>query len=256
MTEPVVNIDPARPRPRIRPLKAWQHMQRLIADKEDTEQVFHIIEALNGNSIIHDFKRFMASDNGPALLANRADLAAKLDNHAPIENLPADTVAHAYLKFMRREGLSAAGLVAESQALRSGSEEFDDDLLWYMNRLRDTHDLYHVLSGYNRDALGEAALLGYTHGQHKGRGISFIAFMGGRHLAKHAPRETRIKQVIAEGRRNGKAAKRIIEQDIDALLREPLDAARARLSIAEPTLYKRALRVFREHNKDPMLLAA
>ena len=256
MTRPVPYIDPSRPSARIRPFKAWKHMQNLIADKEDTSQVFQIVEALNGNAVVRDFERFMASEIGPQLLAERQFLPDMLDDHAPIEQLPEGTVGRAYLTFMQREGLSAAGLVAESEIQRDNDAEYDDDLLWYMNRLRDTHDLYHVLTGYNRDALGEASLLGYTHGQHRGRGISFIAFMGGREISKHAPREARIKDVIAEGRRNGKAAKRIIEQDISALLREPIDAARARLNIAKPVLYRNAMRVLSEHGVDPMLVAA
>ncbi len=256
MTRPVPYIDPSRPRRRIKPFKAWGHMQNLIADKEDTSQVFHIVEALNGDADVRDFELFMASANGPKLLAQRRHLPDMLDDHAPIEQLPEGTVGRAYLTFMQRENLSAAGLVAESEVQRNNHAEHDDDLLWYVNRLRDTHDLYHVLTGYNRDALGEAALLGYTHSQHQGRGISFIAFMGGRLIAKHAPREARIKEVIAEGRRNGKTAKRIIEQDISALLREPIAAARARLNIAKPVLYRNALRVIAEHGIDPMLITA
>jgi len=256
MTRPVPYIDPSRPRARIKPFKAWKHMQNLIADKEDTSQVFQIVEALNGNAVVRDFERFMASEKGPQLLAERLFLPDMLDDHGPIEQLPEGTVGRAYLTFMQREGLSAAGLVAESEIQRDDDKEYDDDLLWYLNRLRDTHDLYHVLTGYNRDALGEASLLGYTHGQHRGRGISFIAFMGGREISKHAPREARIKDVIAEGRRNGKAAKRIIEQDISALLREPIDAARSRLNIAKPVLYRNAMRVLSEHGVDPMLVAA
>ncbi len=256
MTSPVPYIDPARQRSRIKPLKAWKHMQKLIADKEDTAQVFHIIEALNGNVKVNDFERFMNSDQGPALLAKRADLPPMLDDHAPLKELPQGTVGRAYVEFMEREGLSAAGLVAESEKNNANRQQFDDDLAWYMNRGRDTHDLYHVLTGYGRDALGEAALLGYTHSQHGGLGISFIAYMGGRTIAKEAPRNANIKEVIAEGRRNGKTAARIVDQDIDALLREPIADARARLGIKEPVLYKRALEVFSEYELDPAAVAA
>ncbi len=157
---------------------------------------------------------------------------------------------------MESEGLSAAGLVAESEKNNARHQQFDDDLTWYANRGRDTHDLYHVLTGYGRDALGEAALLGYTHSQHGGLGINFIAFMGGRTIAKEAPRNANIKAVIAEGRRNGKAATRIVDQDIDALLREPIADARARLGIKEPVLYKRALEIFSEYELEPSPVAA
>lgn len=256
MNRPVPFIDPNRPVPKRRPIKAWRHMQKLIADKEDTEQVFHIIEALNGGSTRKDFLRFMASENGPRLLAQRAFLPDILDDHAPLKALPNGTVGRTYVEFMEREGLTAHGLVEESLSNRAAHEQYDDDLLWYANRLRDTHDMYHVLTGYGRDALGEDALLGYTHSQHGGLGVSFIAFMGNRQIAKQAPKAARVKDVLAEGRRNGKAAKRIIEQDIVSLLDQPIDAVRKRLNIAEPVLYKRALSVFREYDQDPQLVAA
>ena len=35
---------------RIRPLKAYKHFRKLIADKEDTTQVFNIVEALDGSN--------------------------------------------------------------------------------------------------------------------------------------------------------------------------------------------------------------
>ena len=256
MAPSVPFIDPNRPKPKRRPLKAWRHMQKLIADKEDTAQVFHIIEALNGGSNRKDFKRFIASEMGARLLQRRTFLPDILDNHAPLKALQKGTVGRTYVDFMEREGLTANGLVEESLQQRAHHEQFDDDLLWYTNRLRDTHDMYHILTGYGRDALGEDALLGYTHSQHGGLGISFIAFMGNRQIAKEAPRETRVKEVLAEGRRNGKRAKRIVELDIESILDQPLDEVRNRLNIAEPVLYKRALEVFAKYDQDPLLVAA
>lgn len=256
MTHAVPFIHPDRPKPKRRPIKAWRHMQRLIADKEDTEQVFHIIEALNGDSTRRDFLRFIKSEAGRELLEKRIFLPDILDDHIPLWDLPEGTVGRTYVTFMEREGLTAHGLVEESLNNRKHGESFDDDLLWYMNRLRDTHDMYHILTGYGRDALGEAALLGYTHSQHGGLGVSFIAYMGQREIAKVAPREARVKDVLAEARRNGKAAKRIIEQDIISLLEKPLDEVRAELNIAPPTLYYKALDVFAAAGHEPLTVAA
>lgn len=256
MDRPTPFIDPSRPIPRRKPLKAWRHMQNLIADKEDTAEVFHIIEALNGSSTRRDLKRFMQSEAGPDLLQRRTFLPDLLDNHVPLKALPQGSVGRAYVEFMEREGLTARGLVEESLAQREHHQQYDDDLLWYTNRLRDTHDMYHVLTGYGRDALGEDALLGYTHSQHGGMGVSFIAFMGNRQIAKVAPRAARVGAVLAEGRRNGKVAQRIVEQDIEALLEQPISEVRERLNIAKPVLYREALKVFQSHEQDPQLAAA
>ncbi|MEL6691637.1 MAG: hypothetical protein AAFQ12_01195, partial [Pseudomonadota bacterium] len=68
--------------------------------------------------------------------------------------------------------------------------------------------------------------------------------------------EARVKEVLAEGRRNGKAAHRIVEQDIESLLDQPLDEVRDRLNIKKPVLYRQALEVFKQFEQDPQLVAA
>lgn len=241
MTE--VFIHPDRRAARFRPLVAWKHMQNLIADKEDTEQVFHIIESLNGRAFEKNFRAFAASQAGQALLAERQYLPPLLDDHEWIRALPDGTVGRAYVDFMEREGLTAQGLVAESEKFKGAMRDFDDDYHWYANRLRDTHDLFHVLSGYGRDALGEASLLAFTYSQNPGLGVIFISFMGTRQIMKSVPKEARVMACFREGKRNGAAASRIVREDIIALLHEPLAAARARLTIAAPVAYLHALGV-------------
>ncbi|WP_370237039.1 MULTISPECIES: Coq4 family protein [Henriciella] len=252
----VANIDPNRRQPKFRPLKAWSHMQKLIANKEDTEQVFLIIESLNGNNLQKDFERFLASDRGVEELQKRTYLPPILDQHGPLHNMPEGSVGRTYAEFMEREGLTAAGLVTESETRESDWRDYDDDLLWYANRLRDTHDMFHILTGYGRDALGEATLLGFTHSQHGGLGIRFINFMGGREISKVAPKSANIRAVLREGREHGKVAKRIIEQDILALLPRQLEDVRAELNINEPALYKRAKSMLEDAGIQPLAAAA
>lgn len=233
-------LDPARERPRIRPFKAMAHMHKLIADKEDTEQVFHIIDALNGDHIIRELDAFAASEAGRARIRERRYLPPLLDDHDALRRLPEGSVGRAYVDFMEREGLTAQGLVDESD--KFFKQAHGDLVEWFGHRKRDTHDLFHVLSGYGRDALGEASLLAFTHGQSGGgRGVIFIAWMGCRQIRKAVPRDIDIMACFREGRRNGEAAGRILAEDVMALLEEPLEAARARLAIAEPVAYKKAL---------------
>ncbi|MEO0983505.1 MAG: Coq4 family protein [Pseudomonadota bacterium] len=218
-------------------------MRRLIADKEDTEQVFHIIEALNGDAQRRNLMRFAATKRGQALLAEKPSLPDMLDDHDTLRRLPEGSVGRAYVDFMEREGLTAAGLVADSQKSYGDRPAYNDDLEYYGTRLRDTHDLFHVLTGYGRDALGEAALLGFSYSQNPGRGVIFIAYMGARQIAKVAPRGARIMDVLWEGKRHGRTTSKIVQEDIPALLAEPLDAARRRLGIEKPVLYRRALNI-------------
>ena len=247
-------VHPDRPQPRFKPFTAMSRMQKLIADKEDTEQVFHIIEALNGKNVLQHFDSFSKSEKGRQRLEERRLLAPILDDHAWIEPLPEDSVGQAYLRFMKREGLSAQGLVDESE--KFFDRRYGDTIEWFGNRLRDTHDLFHVLTGYGRDALGEAALLGFTYGQHKGRGLIFISYMGCRQVRKAMPRDIDIMACFHEGIKLGKAASPIIQEDMIELMKLPLSEARERLNISKPEAYLKAIEQISRLGDAQELLAA
>lgn len=243
--------DPRRTDAGFRPLKAWGHFRKLVADKEDTEQVFHIIEALRDNRFSRSAQQFFASPEGQKLLVQDEYLPHLLDDHAALRRLPAGSVAHAYVDFMEREGLTAQGLVDESEKFRRGQPRYDDMLERYGNRLRDTHDLFHILTGYGRDALGEQCVLAFSYSQTPSWGTLFIAWAGAREIRKGIPVDVPVYAAVREGQRLGKAAQQIAHQDIRALLAEPLDAARARLGIGEPAAYRAAHAAMRRHGIDP-----
>jgi len=236
MTTPQYDLKTFEKRPR-RPLKALHHFRELIKNKEDTTQVFYIIEALNGDAFQKGFVKFANSENGQKRLKDKRYLPDFLDNHDWLRTLPEGSFGRAYLDFMTHEGLTAQGLVEEYQT--SGiRREFDHpEMNIYGDRLRDTHDMLHVLTGYGRDALGEASVLGYSHSQHGGLGVLFIAYGAAREIKKNAPKGSPVYKSINEGRRLGQAAKDLVYEDIMELLPRPLDEARKYLGIALPTHY-------------------
>ncbi len=246
-----IYIHPDRKKLRIRPFKALRHFRNLIADKEDTAQVFYTIEALNGKALVRGFNDFVSTEKGKQRIEERRSLAPLLDDHKTIGKFPEGSVGAAYLDFMQREGLTAAGLVEEFDRFNKDTQQFDDVLQWYGYRLRDTHDLLHVLTGYGRDALGEVCVLAFSHGQAPGPGVIFIAYMGGREIKKIAPRGAPVMAAMREGKRNGKLAQRVVLEDITALLAEPLDAARERLGILPPTQYDAVHKIFRQAGQEP-----
>ena len=249
-------IHPDRTDTGFRPLKALRHFRKLIANKEDTEQVFHIFEALPRKGVIDDARRFCESETGRRLIRTEAWLPSILDDHATLSALPAGTVGRAYVDFMESEGLTAAGLVEESEKMARGKRRFDDQLQWYFNRQRDTHDMLHVLTGYGRDALGEQCVLAFTYGQNKSFGNIFIAYAGGYEVKRRLRSDVPIFGALREGPGHGAAAANLVEEDIVRLLAEPIADARRRLNIGEPTLYRAAHARFRQRGVDPYNLLA
>ncbi|WP_301749605.1 Coq4 family protein [uncultured Erythrobacter sp.] len=226
-----------------RPLKVLHHFGKLVDDKEDTEQVFHIIEATKGRRSLAQARDFVRSPEGQRFLAEGVDIPAMLDDHARWADCAPNSVAAHYITFMKREGLSAAGLVAESHRWAPPESLPRDQTQWYFDRQRDTHDLFHVLTGYGRDALGEVSLLGFSYEQNHNTGILFIAYAGARQIKKVSGTKAPLFAAVKEGRRLGRAAAKISHQDIAALMREDIGEARARLNIGKPEVYRQCLAI-------------
>lgn len=249
MTEPIFrNAD--RQTPKFRPFRALHHFRKLVADKEDTEQVFHIFQCLPRLAFVDEARTFVYSEMGEALRASEPHLPDLLDDHVRLRAMPQGSVAHAYVDFMEREGLSAAGLVAEYDRFQGG-RRFGDLIEWYGNRLRDTHDLLHVLTGYGRDALGEQCVLAFTYGQNPAPGNIFIAYLGGLNVKRTTRSNAPVLRAINEARSLGRGCPRLVDQSIASLLSEPLAAARTRLHIATPRFYGMAHDRFRALGLDP-----
>ena len=242
-----------------RPLKAWHHMQKLLADKEATDEVFQIIRALNGDSFERSFQTFLKHPDAPGLIDAAEVLPPVLDDHARWLALPEGTFGREYVEFMRREGLTAAGLVEESlksPESRDWRTRIDPLRLWYADRSRDTHDMFHILTGLGRDALGEAMVLSFTYPQHgRGLGLRFIAFVGAREVAtrfrRHTGRRIPWRRALRECRDMGERAAHLEATDLVNLFPLPLSEVRARLNIGEPVAYRECHRIMRDAGIDP-----
>ncbi len=113
---------------------------------------------------------------------------------------------------------------------------------WFGRRIRDTHDIWHVLTGYKADeSMGEAALVAFSYAQVGGLGWAFI---GGAAALKsiRVTGSTLFARAVIEGYRNGRKAKWVAGEDYEKLMHEPIEAARARLGIPTPTAYLHAQR--------------
>jgi ubiquinone biosynthesis protein COQ4 len=56
-----------------------------------------------------------------------------------------------------------------------------------MQRIRQTHDLWHVLTGYTPDVVGEVLLQAFTYAQLRAPSALAIALMGGARFGRKTP---------------------------------------------------------------------
>ncbi|NCP17821.1 MAG: hypothetical protein GW855_01520 [Erythrobacter sp.] len=241
---------PDRVVPKYRPLVAYHHFRELLKDKEDTSHVFRIFEALPHKSFLPRVRNLVLSERGERLRAEEPYLPPILDDHETLRKLPQGTVAHAYCDFMEREGLSAAGLVAEADKL--GRRRYGDLIEWFGFRNRDTHDLMHVLTGYGRDALGEQCVLLFTHGQQPSHGHLLIGYAGALNIKRNVKgSKAPVFKAVRQAQKTGTACPPLVEMSIRELLATDLEEARAKLNIPEPHWYRECHRIWREEGIDP-----
>ena len=214
--------------------QAWRSLQRLLNDKEDTGQVFEIMRALNGTSTRDGYIQLLRTPRGGRMAMEARELAPKLMDDAWLDSFAPGSVGAAYRDFVRSENISAEGLAEVSRG-KDGEVEIQHPYAWFGRRTRDVHDIWHILSGYHRDALGEACLVAFSYAQTKGLGWALIAV--GAAMKSRQAGAYPFKAAIWQGYQRGKAANWLLAEDYERLMAEPLETARRRLNITPPTIY-------------------
>jgi ubiquinone biosynthesis protein COQ4 len=222
-----------RSKNRIRPLEALRALRALARDPDDTGQVFKIVAALQGATQERILRRLKASSVGQRLLLERRPLVPLLVDRERLRALPKNTLGRAYLRFCEQYGITADGLIAAS---REGNVAgHSEEELFVMSRMRDIHDLIHVVTGYQTDLAGEASVLAFTVAQTKNPGIALIVLLAYlRPRGEHGFIRPLLRQAFGRGRR----AAWLPAADWEALLERPLDEVRRELGVGEPPQYR------------------
>lgn len=218
---------------------AWVALRRLLADGNDTVQVFRIMRALNADVSARNYHRLLEAPGGGRIAYRRTELAPLFSDPAYVAAFKPGTVGAAYRDFLNRTGYSASGLaeVANSDNI---PHEDQHPYAWYGRRERDIHDVWHVLTGYQADEpLGEACLVAFSFAQTRGWGWAAIA-LGASLKARRMTGSWLFARAVIEGYRHGKRAAWLSGEDYERLMHEPIDAVRRRLRIADAVRYREA----------------
>ncbi len=207
--------------------KAARAMRALLADPDDLPQVFTLLEALSGNTLERIERRLGTSASGRRILAERPDVVRVLEDREALRRLPSGSLGRAYLAFVEAENISAEGIRAAAERGASAWNELPPDLAYVHGRMRDTHDLWHAVTGYKGDVLGEAALLAFTFAQTYNPGIFAILALG-LYKTIGAPEA---RAVIVDGFKRGRHAAWLPDQEWESMLALPVDEVRARLRV-------------------------
>ncbi|MGE5640370.1 MAG: Coq4 family protein [Clostridia bacterium] len=138
--------------------------------------------------------------------------------------LPAHTLGGAYARLMKARGLRP---------------DFYDNVearhpTHYLRlRVRQTHDVWHVVTGFDTDVMGEVGLQGFYFAQWaNGQCALILAGLMARCIVRGRLGELDLLiEAFCEGYRNGRRAKSLLAVEWEALWREPLEELRRRFAV-------------------------
>jgi ubiquinone biosynthesis protein COQ4 len=214
---------------RFQPRRAFRLLREVMRNPDDTDTVFAFFEAVGGNEGPRAFARLVADPEGRRLLAERPQLVEALADEARLASLPEDSLGGRYLRLMRARGFAPSGLLDARDRGATGRVLEDAEHEWFYDRINVMHDLWHVLTGYGTDELGEAALVAFSHAQIPNRSFPLLlaaaAWMGPRSWDLAWPR------YLWRAYRRGRRAKLLTAARWEELLPLPVADVRERLGI-------------------------
>lgn len=215
---------------RNRPLAALRALSELAKNPDDLPKVFTIIDSLPGLSEGRLLRRMEADANGRRLLETRPNLAARLADRTSLSALPAGTLGRAYAEFAERAGITPQGIV-EASVAGGRNDVHDENLRFVSERMRDAHDVWHVVTGYGVDVAGEVSLLAFTYAQSPQPGIGLICLLAYAHFVPG------VNEMLRKAYRRGKEAAWLPSVVWEDLLERPLDEVREMLGVGTPPTY-------------------
>ena len=186
-----LEIPPPPPPQPTRWRRAFGELRALIADPDDTDRAVSVVYALGGQEFERNFQHFAASPSGRALLEERPSLLAALSERAALERMPGGSLGRVYLTYLDANGFAPDGLLTVQNRVQALWEREADwptlDPLrsWFRDRTLLSHDLFHVLTDYGTDGVGEATLLAFSLAQLGGRGQTFLTLGAALEVARH-----------------------------------------------------------------------
>jgi ubiquinone biosynthesis protein Coq4 len=214
---------PSSIRKRARRLRGYLAGYRLLKDPTRLDEVFKIDDAIPGQRAIlaRIVAEMRAHPGAAAALAARPRLTVDLPT---LRALPDGTFGRAVARFLDENGLDPRSI-----PMLDGS----DELAWAKAHLYETHDVWHVVTGFATDEAGELGLQAFYAAQLPGRLPQMLLAGGLLQAAFWRPDDFRRRlAAMARGWDAGARAQPLFGVRWDALWTLPITRVRGDLGLA------------------------
>lgn len=221
-TAPAPATDLASLSPAQRWTRALRALARVVANPEETEQVLVFSNLANAGSMGKRLDRFFTDPSGARLYDEHRAIDSRTVDLDQLAALPAGTLGHAYAHFLRSRGFTP-------DVFDGPPPDVSDPRASYViQRMRQTHDLWHVVTGHDTDPAGEIALQAFTFAQVRAPSTFILSTVGTlRGLREHP---TLAREVLAAFR-TGRRAEKLVTFPWEDHWATPLAEVRAMLGL-------------------------
>lgn len=211
------------------PAERWRRalgaLANVIADHGRTDQVLEFSVHANAGTMVRRIGRFFDDPRGRRLYEERRAIDSRTIDLERLGRLPAGTLGRAYADFMRGNGITP-------EVFDGAPPEVGDPRAAYVvQRMRQTHDLWHVATGYATDPASEIALQAFTYAQVGAPSSLILAAVGTLHGVRRAPG---LPRAAIAAFRAGRRAEKLVVFPWEDHWETPLAEVRAMLGIQIP----------------------
>ncbi len=194
----------------------------LLRDPAQTESVYDVEDGLRHTKATELAVEFVKSKPEVAELFQERYLAPSVNLDALLK-LPQESLGYAYATYIKDAGF-------DPNFYRVVKVE--DDVSYFLLRMRQTHDIWHIVAGFSTDVFGELGLKAFELAQTH-RTMSAVLIAGGllSTLFKHPEQLDKLLEQIAIGYRLGAKAKPLFAKKWEENWERPLLDWRQELGI-------------------------
>lgn len=212
----------------------------LFREKEDTTAAHRFAIALDGETMEGHFRAYELHF---AKKERRGDLDALMEflsDISSLRRLPEESLGTNYARYMDKNGLNFVAFVEECVCMHEGyyssSPTSAAQKAWFMiNNI--CHDFFHVLGGYDIDAMGELCVQAFFSAQSGSRAAGLLARIGSIAAMVAAPGIS-AQKMVRRAYRQGREARNFSLVDWIAIAGEPIDHVRQHLNVMPNEFYE------------------
>ena len=211
-------------RERLQSLKLLASLAAFLKNPGSLESVLAVGASVKDSPIAEQMTRHLLSNPNFAQLVNDGWRPQPIDLLA-LQTLPAGTLGRRYADQLISQGITPETLIDPSP--------INDERDYIVHRLKETHDITHVLTGFGIDGVSELGLQGFNLAQNRSPLAVMLIFGGMLTALQNDEPLAPMLRALAKGFQMGLDAELVISRKLEEGWDRPLKEWRSELRLPE-----------------------